>query len=262
MANDKVVSRLDALFSMTPLRTTFKERHQRSASTSKVLRTPTSDQRTDSVTSSPSKSSCHSASCSTTISASELPTPTDEAHSPLIVIDNASPTDTTWSSNYNEPITNPNNTLPLTTPILSPTTSFHNPTTTLFDSTRQRFRNGISTLDNLLRYMETHGPTTCKSYRKGIDSLLENLVAMAKWLVGYLEMARSTVTIDVVDNDGGGGGGGGIGGDEAWTRSAVVGLRVDLHQYSWKVMKLTMLLREGSGGGGGGGGCEGRKTSV
>ena len=81
---------------------------------------------------------------------------------------------------------------------------------------------------------------------------------MAKWLVGYLEMARSTsVTKDGDDFDDVGGGG--IGGDEAWTRSAVVGLRVDLHQYSWKVMKLTMLLREG---GGGGVGCEGRKGSV
>lgn len=66
---------------------------------------------------------------------------------------------------------------------------------------------------------------------------------MAKWLVGYLEMARSTVRVDL-DDDGCGGG------DEAWTRSAVVGLRVDLHQYSWKVMKLTMLLREGGDGSG------------
>ncbi|CAK1361051.1 hypothetical protein CB0940_03538 [Cercospora beticola] len=252
MANDRVASRLDALLSMTPLRTTFKDRHQRSASTSKVPRTPTSDQRTDSVTSSPSKYSCHSASCSTTISASEVPTPTDETHSPLIVIDNASPTDTTWTSKYpeNDSTTktpNNNENLPLTNPTLSPTTPFQNPTTTLFDTTRQRFRNGISTLDNLLRYMEAYGPTTCKSYRKGIDSLLENLVAMAKWLVGYLEMARST-TVSMVDEYECGGGGGGIGGDEAWTRSAVVGLRVDLHQYSWKVMKLTMLLREGGGG--------------
>lgn len=47
-----------------------------------------------------------------------------------------------------------------------------------------------------------------------------------------------------LDDDGCGGG------DEAWTRSAVVGLRVDLHQYSWKVMKLTMLLREGGDGSG------------
>ncbi|GIZ36848.1 hypothetical protein CKM354_000031400 [Cercospora kikuchii] len=247
MANDKVVSRLDALLSMTPLRTTFKERHQRSASTSKVPRTPTSDQRTDSVTSSPSKYSCHSASCSTTISASEVPTPTDETHSPLIVIDNASPTDTIWSCKYNENETttkHSNDNPAIASPVLSPTTPFKHPGTTLFDSTRQRFRNGISTLDNLLRYMEAYGPTTCKSYRKGIDSLLENLVAMAKWLVGYLEMARSTVRVDLDDD-------GCCGGDEAWTRSAVVGLRVDLHQYSWKVMKLTMLLREGSGDGSG-----------
>jgi hypothetical protein len=136
--------------------------------------------------------------------------------SPTIVVEDTSPTDADWyaKSDYAFP-----------PPAIHDTTPFELAGTVLFDDVRERFRGGISTLDNLLRYMEQSGPARCKGYRRGIDSLLENLVAMAKWLVAYLETAKA------VDSG------------STWTRSAVVGLRVDLHQYSWKVKKLTRMLR-------------------
>ncbi|KAM3423365.1 hypothetical protein BST61_g801 [Cercospora zeina] len=242
MASDKDDVRLDALFSLKPLRTTFKERHQRSASafhvfpkserhqrsasTSQVP--PKSDRNSTSPTSSTPKFSYHSSQHSATISPSEIPTPIAEKHSPLIVVDNASPTDTDWAAKYRT--TSKYGKLGVGSPIL-PSTPFEHPGTALFDDTRERFRNGISTLDNLLRYMESYGPGRCKDFRRGIDSLLDNLVAMAKWLVGYLETAKGAADIS----------------NSSWTKSAVVGLRVDLHEYSWRIMKLTMLLKEGGG---------------
>lgn len=128
-----------------------------------------------------------------------------------------SPTDTDWSHKRDSAFPSPKSdeTAPL---------GLHG--TAVFDDVREQFQGGISTLDNLLRYMEHSGPAQCKGYRRGILTLLANLVAMAKWLVAFLELARTT------DND------------SIWTRSAVLGLRVDLHQYSWKVMKLTTLLKQ------------------
>ncbi|KAF2213144.1 hypothetical protein CERZMDRAFT_105877 [Cercospora zeae-maydis SCOH1-5] len=224
MASDKVVNKLDALFSLTPLRTTFRERHQRSASASQNW--SKSDQYTTLSTSSSSRHSHHSSSYSATVSPCDVPTPIGEKHSPVIIVDSASPTDTDWSAKYRG--TSKYSKLAVASPILS-ATPFEHPGTALFDDTRERFRNGISTLDNLLRYMEAYGPRRCKDFRRGIDSLLDNLVAMAKWLVGYLETAKTAAETS----------------NSSWTKSAVVGLRVDLHQYSWKIMKLTMLLKEG-----------------
>lgn len=105
------------------------------------------------------------------------------------------------------------------------------PTTTLsgmslFDHVHERFRGGISALDNLLRFIEGSDPSQCKAYRKGIDSLLGSLVNMAKWLVGFLENAKAEQK------------------DAPWTKSAMLGLRVDLHKYSSKVMRITLLLRK------------------
>ncbi|KAI5367832.1 hypothetical protein Slin15195_G029650 [Septoria linicola] len=141
----------------------------------------------------------------------------EDDRSPTVVVDDSSPTDTDWT---------PKRDLGFAPPALHDTVPFELSGTALFDDVRERFRGGIGTLDNLLRYMEYSGPARCRGYRRGIDSLLENLVAMAKWLVGFLESAKSADS------------------DASWSRSAVVGLRVDLHQYSWKVMKLTMLLRK------------------
>ncbi|EME85559.1 uncharacterized protein MYCFIDRAFT_193837 [Pseudocercospora fijiensis CIRAD86] len=103
------------------------------------------------------------------------------------------------------------------------------PTTTLsgmslFDHVHERFRGGILLLDNLLRFIEGSGPSHCNDYRKGIDSLLGSLVNMAKWLVGFLESAKAEQK------------------DAPWTKSAMRGLRVDLHKYSSKVMRITSLL--------------------
>lgn len=142
-------------------------------------------------------------------SASPDSTASDDDRSPTLVPYDTSPTDTDWSHKRDSAFPSPKP-----------------DDTALFDDVREQFQGGISTLDNLLRYMEHSGPAQCKGYRRGILTLLANLVAMAKWLVAFLELARTT------DND------------SIWTRGAVLGLRVDLHQYSWKVMKLTTLLKQ------------------
>jgi hypothetical protein len=97
--------------------------------------------------------------------------------------------------------------------------------TNLFDHVRTRFRHGLSQLDNLLRFLEQFGPGPCKGYRTGIDALLGNLVSMAKWLVSFLE------NVDQEHQA------------EAWASTAVVRLRLDLQQYSWKVTRVTSILR-------------------
>lgn len=106
-------------------------------------------------------------------------------------------------------------------------TAFQHTSATLFDPVRINFQRGISTLDNLLCYLETSGIAQCHRYRKGIDALLESLLNMARWLVAYVE------TAEWGEDDFGG----------AWTRSAILGLRLDLHQYSRKVVKVSKLLR-------------------
>lgn len=192
-----VPTRFDTLLKMLPLTTTMKERY---GVTPMDVSTPQSGE-----------------TQRLGLSPTVVGTIEDDL-SPTIVVDDSSPTDTDWS---------PKRDLSFPPPAIhEPTVPFELSGTTLFDEVREQFRGGISTLDNLLRYMEHSGPARCKGYRRGIDSLLENLVAMAKWLVGFLETARTADS------------------DANWTRSAVVGLRVDLHQYSWKVMKLTMLLRQ------------------
>lgn len=97
----------------------------------------------------------------------------------------------------------------------------------LFDHVHKKFQVGISTLDNLLRFMEASGPAQCKAYKRGIDSLLGSLVYMARWLVGFFESPKGREQPDA-----------------PWTKSAMHGLRVDLHKYSSKVMRITLLLRK------------------
>lgn len=43
--------------------------------------------------------------------------------------------------------------------------------TCLFDQVRARFCEGISTLENLHRFMQLRGPADCKEHTKGIDNL-------------------------------------------------------------------------------------------
>ncbi|KAF2158658.1 hypothetical protein M409DRAFT_30822 [Zasmidium cellare ATCC 36951] len=109
----------------------------------------------------------------------------------------------------------------------------HNPiyeaeTTILFDQVRSRFREGICTLENLPRFMELRSPADCKEHTKGIDNLLESMVALARWLVGFSDRATACQQ------------------NSLWTRAAVTGLRVELHKYSWEVMRISMMLRRSS----------------
>ncbi|KAK4505573.1 hypothetical protein PRZ48_003536 [Zasmidium cellare] len=78
---------------------------------------------------------------------------------------------------------------------------FYNPTyeaegTWLFDQVRGRFSEGICTLENLLRFMELRSADECKEHTRGIDNLLENTLARARWLSNFVSAGFA------VDTDG------------------------------------------------------------
>ncbi|KAK4633798.1 hypothetical protein CLAFUR0_02650 [Fulvia fulva] len=98
--------------------------------------------------------------------------------------------------------------------------------TTLFDYVRARFCEGIVTLDSVLSFMALgHCRPGSIAQRQDIDGLLDNLIAMARWLVNFLQTATACFH------------------DSPWTRSAIVGLRVELHQYSHKVMQISSIMQ-------------------
>jgi hypothetical protein len=96
--------------------------------------------------------------------------------------------------------------------------------TQLFDFVRRHFCAGLSTLDNLLRYLELRGASECKGRRRGIESLLNNLLTLAQWLVSYLDNVRLWQCENVK------------------VKAAIIGTRVELHQYSWKVTRVATIL--------------------
>ena len=96
--------------------------------------------------------------------------------------------------------------------------------TKLFDSVRFQFNSGVQTLDNLLRYIEYEGASKFKGHGLGIAKLLDDLLAQARWLVRFLESAKACNSTSW------------------WTQTAINGLRVELHQYSWAVMKITAIV--------------------
>lgn len=98
--------------------------------------------------------------------------------------------------------------------------------TMLFDHVRDRFCEGISTLDSVLSSMKLGNIRSGSiASRQDIDRLLHNLIAMARWLVGFLQTATACSRAS------------------PWARSAITGLRVELHRYSHKVMHISGILQ-------------------
>ncbi|SMR46813.1 unnamed protein product [Zymoseptoria tritici ST99CH_1E4] len=94
----------------------------------------------------------------------------------------------------------------------------------LFDFVRRHFCAGLSTLDNLLRYLELCGASDCKRRKSGIDSLLGNLRTLEEWLVKFLasELSWQSESVRV--------------------KAALMSTRNELRQYSWKVARVLHLL--------------------
>lgn len=102
-------------------------------------------------------------------------------------------------------------------------------TTLLFDHVRAQFRIGLSALSELLTFIQLHHTPGCltKDHHRGIDQLLNNMISMARWLVSFLMTAATCNDEKTI---------------LPWAKEAIMGLRVELHQYSWKVMRITKLL--------------------
>lgn len=94
----------------------------------------------------------------------------------------------------------------------------------LFDFVRKNFCAGLSTLDNLLRYLELHGASDCVGRKKGIESLLQNLLTLAQWLISYVDNVRLWQCANIK------------------AKAAIIGTRVELEQYSLKVTRVGNIL--------------------
>ena len=73
------------------------------------------------------------------------------------------------------------------------------------------------------------GARDLRSHQPTVQSLLGNMMVMAKWLVDFLDTAEAAGTFDL---------------HTPAARTTVRELRVELHSYSWRVTRITAMLKE------------------